>query len=206
MMLQALFPMLTAVTGPFSNVNSTCPIVTTPASGCCILVCCYNDEISQPLDAVILKKTERSYGSGTNCRKRSFLPSWYQQFPWIHLCTSNFKTYCFYCKYAASNLQVRVGTRPDPAFSSIGFSNWKKAVVKFKDHEASAAHRDAFTVFQASRGTSVTNLMLTSLEKDQSRRRQSLIKQLAALRYLLHQQSEMTIQVDLISQFCLRVF
>ena len=42
-------------------------------------------------------------------------------------------------------------------------------------------------VFQASRGTSVTNHMLTSLEKDQSRQRQSLIKQLAALQYLLRQ-------------------
>ena len=74
-----------------------------------------------------------------------------------------------YCKYGASKLKLtRVCTRPDPAFSSIDFTKWRKAIVKFKDHEASAAHRDAFIVFQASRGTSVSNLLVTNLEKDQS--------------------------------------
>ena len=90
--------------------------------------------------------------------------------------TSNFhgftyvaQVFCYYCKYAASNLQVRVGTKPDSAFSTVGFSNWKKAVDRFKDHVSSSAHTYAFTVFNAFRSTSVNDLMLRDLDQGQSR-------------------------------------
>ena len=78
--------------------------------------------------------------------------------------TSNFRGFTYVAqalKYFAiivnmqwSNLQVRVGTKPNLAFSTVGFSNWKKAVDRFKDHVSSSAHRDAFTVFNAFRSTS----------------------------------------------------
>ena len=89
----------------------------------CNKPCCSTDQMSQPTDPIVLKKTERLYGSGKNVRKRCFLSSWYKQFPWIHLRCSSFKVFCYYCKYAASNIQVRVGTKSDPPFSTVGFSN-----------------------------------------------------------------------------------
>ena len=112
-----------------------------PTVQCCTHSCCHNMlEVSQPLDPLILKKTERLYGSSI---KRAFTPTWYKSYPWIHLCTSNFKVYCFYCKYVVHNLQIRAGTKQDPAFTNVGFSNWKKGVEKFKAHEASSSHKDA---------------------------------------------------------------
>ena len=74
-----------------------------PTVQCCTHSCCHNMlEVSQPLDPLILKKTERLYGS----IKRAFTPTWYKSYPWIDLCTSNFKVYCFYCKYVVHNLQI----------------------------------------------------------------------------------------------------
>ena len=155
-----------------------------PTVQCCTHSCCHNMlEVSQPLEPLILKKTERLYGS----IKRAFTPTWYKSYPWIHLCTSNFKVYCFYCKYVVHNLQIHAGTKQDPAFTNVGFSNWKKGVEKFKAHEASSSHKDACIVFQSSRGTSVANLMSNTIENDQSQRRNSFMKQLAALRFLLRQ-------------------
>ena len=56
------------------------------AAGSCIELCCSaGSEISQPTNPLILKKTEGCCRSGKNARNRSFLPSWYKQFPWIHL-------------------------------------------------------------------------------------------------------------------------
>jgi hypothetical protein len=82
---------------------------------------------------------------------------------------------------------MKVGTKPDPAFSTAGFSNWKKAIITFKSHESSAAHKDAFIVFQASVRPSISNLLCTSLEKDKKKHRESLLNQLKAIRFLLRQ-------------------
>ena len=153
----------------------------------CNQPCCTGSEISQPTDPIVLKGTERSYGLGGNARKRVFLTSWYKEFSWIHLCCSNFKVYCYYCKRACGSQLKVVSTKADPAFTMIGFSNWKKALNKFKEHESSLAHRDAFAAFIASKSTPVNELILKGLDKDQARRRRSLLNQLSALRFLLRQ-------------------
>ena len=154
-------------------------------SECCTHACCYNNtlQLSQPVYPTILRKTEKFYGS----IKRTFNPTWYQSHPWIHLCTSNFKVYCFYCKYVVHNLQMRAGMKPDPAFTKVGFSNWKKGVKKLKAHEASTSHNDAFIVYESSKKTPVSNLISKSFENDQLKHHKSFIKQLAALKFLLRQ-------------------
>lgn len=175
-----------------TEVLSECPTVensTTTASGTnlCNQPCCAGSEISQPTSTIVLKKTEKLYGSGVNARKRVFLASWYKQFSWIHLCCSRQKVYCYYCQHAY-NSQVRVvSSKADPAFTTVGFSNWKKALDRFKEHESSLAHRDCLAAFIASKSTSVDELLLKGLDKDQSKRRCSLLKQLAALRFLMRQ-------------------
>ena len=153
----------------------------------CVQPCCCGSEISQPANPVILKKTERSYGSGKNVRNRVFVATWYKQFPWLHLCCSNFKAYCYYCKRACSSQLSVFSTKADPAFSTIGFSNWKKAMNRFKEHESSLAHRDAFAAFLAPQSPSVNELLQKGVNQEQARRKSSLYKQLLALRYLLRQ-------------------
>ena len=151
----------------------------------CIELCCSaGSEISQPTNPSILKRTERCFGSGKNARNRSFLPSWYKQYPWIHLCCTKFKVYCYYCKRAYDSSAKVASSKADPAFTSAGFCNWKKIVERFKEHESLHAHRNSLATSQCLR---VNQLLLKKLEQSQSKQRASLIKQLAALRYLLRQ-------------------
>ncbi len=91
----------------------------------------------QPKD--VLQKTERIYGIGSNTRKRRLLPIWYKNYPWLHFCCTSLKVYCNQCKLG-SELNLRI-PRAEPAFSTEGFCNWKKATKRFKDHEISHAHQ-----------------------------------------------------------------
>ena len=102
------------------------------------------------------------------------------QFPWIHLCYTKFKVYCYYCRKAYDCSAKVVSSKADPAFTTAGFCNWKKAVERFKEHESSHAHRNSLATSQS---LQVNQLLLKELEQSQSKQRASLIKQLATLRY-----------------------
>ena len=79
-----------------------------------------------------------------------------------------------------------VSSKADPAFVT-GFCNWKIDLEKFKDHESSLAHKNSLVAIIASRNVSVSYLIQQGLHKEQIQRRESLHKQLAALRFLLQQ-------------------
>ena len=51
------------------------------------------------------------------------------------------KVYCHHWKLA-TELNVRI-PKVDPAFTTEGFCNWKKALDRFKEHEMSHAHQAA---------------------------------------------------------------
>ena len=158
--------------------------VTAPA---CTKMCCTDSRIYQPLSGSILKKTEKVYGSGKNARKRHVNPAWFKSYSWLHYCLTSMKVYCHYCKHASlSNLRV-MSTKAASVFSVDGFCNWKNATAKLKEHEKSLAHRDAVAAHVASKHVPITQQLQTHLNQSQVSRRESLIKQISALRYLLRQ-------------------
>ena len=69
-------------------------------------------------------------------------------------------------------------SKADSTFTTAGFYNWTKVVERFKEHESSHAHRNTLAT---SWNMQVNQIVF------QSKQRSSLIKQLAALRYLLCQ-------------------
>lgn len=150
----------------------------------CNSFCCTSSEVYQPLDSDVLKKTERVYGTGNNKRTRRLLPTWYKSFPWLHFCCSTLRVYCHLCMLA-SELNIRI-PKADTAFSTEGFCNWKKATVRFKEHELSHAHQVAIEA-HVSRKRPINQLLERQLNQTQHNRRYSLLKQLSALRYLLRQ-------------------
>ena len=77
---------------------------------------------------------------GKNDKKLSFQISWYQQFPWLHYCPQRKGVLCFSCMKASEKNLLSLVTKRDDAFSSIGFTNWKNAIQRFKIHEQSTAH------------------------------------------------------------------
>ena len=74
-----------------------------------------------------------------------------------------------------------MSNRADPSFTISGFSNWKNALLKFRDHEYSLAHRDAVAAYLASKSSPVNIQLQRGLENDQLGHRKS------CLRYLLRQ-------------------
>lgn len=125
----------------------------------CDFSCCTDSELSQPIDKVVLKRTEKQYGSGKSLRKRCFLASWYKTFPWLHLCRSTSKVFCYYCRAACKSHITVMSTKADPAFSTSGYSNWKKAVDKFREHEQSLAHKDALKAHASTKNLPVSALL-----------------------------------------------
>ena len=117
----------------------------------------------------------------------SFQKVWLTEFPWLTYCDSHHIVFCFYCREAKSKGYLTFSKNVDGAFTKSGFSNWKKAKEKFKEHEKSACHREACIKHKASKGPSVIELANSALLKTQELRRTMLLKQLTSLKYLLRQ-------------------
>ena len=73
-------------------------------------------------------------------KKRYALCSvWY---PWLHYCKTNDSAVCFYC-HIAELKNLPIAHNKDPAFSKLGFCNWKKAPERFNQHERTVLHCQA---------------------------------------------------------------
>ena len=91
---------------------------------------CIPDKPHQPRGFPFPK---REYGK-TSVAKRSFRPSWFDKWPWLHYCEENDSVVCHTCLLAKSERKHLWSSNADTAL--IGFSNWKDATKKFPIHEA----------------------------------------------------------------------
>jgi len=79
-------------------------------------------------------------------RKRSFRPDWYKLKPWLEYSQIADAAFCYACRHFPS-----LGKTAEPAFTSAGFRNWKKAQYSdagFAVHEDGDFHRDAMVMWQ----------------------------------------------------------
>ena len=115
------------------------------------------------------------------------MSTWYKSFPWIHFCSESLRVYCYYCQQTFRLKVSVISSKTEPAFISTGFCNWKKATILFREHEQSQTHRDAIAAHMSAKSTPVNAMLQSEVDNIRSRRRNSLMKQLSALRYLLQQ-------------------
>ena len=66
-----------------------------------------------------------------------FQSKWYEDYEWIHYDPDLKAILCFHCSKASAMGITDLTHCNDPAFISQGFKNWKKAIEKFKLHQAS---------------------------------------------------------------------
>ena len=92
--------------------------------------------------------------------------------------------FCFYCRKASATIFNR---KAEPSFTSHGFSNWKKAKEKFREHEQSHTHHEALMSYQALQQPSVVSLLSSQLYRDQAEHRKMLMKLLTSLKFLMRQ-------------------
>lgn len=123
----------------------------------------------------------KSQGSSS---ARYIRASWYFKHKWISVCTSSYKIFCQVCRSADKQGLL---TSQSP-FVRVGFSNWKKAFNRFKDHERSATHREAISKLQArSQSLNVEAMISKQYEAEKQNNRAMLMKLLHCIRYLARQ-------------------
>ena len=71
------------------------------------------------------------------------------------------------------------------AFIEIGFTNWKKAIEKFKDHEDSSRRCEAINVSEiADRNANLSEMSDSKLTYEKFDNRQAFLEILESIRYL----------------------
>ena len=89
------------------------------------------------------KYPKRKFGSRP---ERSFNPSWYKLYPWLHYDVKNDVVLCEVCVSQRKKGNLTLSTKKEGAFISTGFSNWKKASEKFRKHQQSSYHRESVSM------------------------------------------------------------
>lgn len=79
----------------------------------------------QPLNFPFPK---REFGKTTIVR-RSFQPSWFSKWPWLHYLEERDAVLCHTCARASSEGKLQTSSNADPSFVDRGFTNWKDATV-----------------------------------------------------------------------------
>ena len=70
----------------------------------------------------------------------SFQVSWFEKCTWLHYGPEVKDILCFYCMTTSVKDVSSLAKKRDDAFCSVGFTNWKNAISRFKVHERSGAH------------------------------------------------------------------
>ena len=129
---------------------------------------------------------KREFGK-KNIVKRSFQSSWFTRWTWLHYCEDTDAVFCHTCVSALRQKKMQLN-RGDVAFTSKGFSNWKDVTIRFKNHEASAFHKEALQVTLLPATHSDIGEMLSKQHTDAKKEnRECLLKILSNIQFLARQ-------------------
>ncbi len=109
-----------------------------------------------------------------NVIKRSFLPQWFQRWPWLHYCEYMDAAFCFIYVKAYSENKLNSVSNLETTYISSGYTNWKDPCVKFPSHESSRCHKDAVlkTITLPVTIKDIGESLSSQLAKDRLERRQ----------------------------------
>ena len=78
-------------------------------------------------------------------RLRPSQSAWFTLYSWFHYQPASDTVICYICAKLSRNGYLDSITNKDPAFISIGFCNWKKAIECFEEHRISKCHKTSLT-------------------------------------------------------------
>ena len=93
---------------------------------------------SRPNQPMSLNFPSRTFGKTT----RSFQKHWFESFVWLGYDESKDVVFCHTCRTAEYQNKLHTPSK-EPSFIRTGFSNWKDAMARFRNHEKSICHRVA---------------------------------------------------------------
>lgn len=146
----------------------------------CSSECC-SMQLDSPFHPVMsFSGTKRLQGK----QARTFCGSWFAEHKWLTFCVSKNVVFCFYCRLAVTKSLLTFSKRSESTFTSKGFSNWKKARLKFRQHEQNKLHAEACAAYKALQRPSITSQLSLQAHREQEIHRELLMKQLSSLKYL----------------------
>ena len=157
----------------------------------CQCQCCldpYTPNQPKDLSTFGVSHTYQNKGKCMKTYLRHIQPNWYSKFPWISVCTTYFKIYCVTCRSAKYRNLLTYPKHSKSTFIDDGFQNLKKALERFREHEASVMHKEAIFKLAAMESSSgIGTLLSRQLESDQALHRTMLMKVLSCVKYLARQ-------------------
>ena len=142
---------------------------------------------AKPHQPLSFEFPERDFGKQVVV-KRSCQSAWFAKWPWLHYREDDDSVFCHTCVKAFKELKMPVRNAED-AFVTRGFHNWKLATISFRQHEASASHKEAvervFTLPATT--TDIGEVLSTVHAQEKFENRQCLLKILSNLRFLARQ-------------------
>ena len=150
---------------------------TVHSSIACELLCCHSlDKPHQPSD-------DKSLSCLTNC-KHNFMAHWYKEYPWLSVCITKQKVFAITVGMLTSIVRSISVTEEKIALQLMVLT---VALEKFETHALSITHREAVMKFQLLQQPPISNHLDTHAKKCQTSRRNALLKQLNAIKFLLRQ-------------------
>lgn len=120
---------------------------------------------------------------------RSVQSTWFKEFPWLHYDEKSDSLFCYVCsnQYLKGNLAT--ARCSDGAFISNGFSNWKKALQKFKEHQTSECHKLAVDheIVLPNTNHTIVDLSISNAQQIRKQNRHYLAKVIETIQYLARQ-------------------
>ena len=152
----------------------------------CHASCCNADSHkNQPNDNTLLHATSKTYIVKGKEVVRSFRSAWFQQYPWLTLCSTRNKVFCYVCRSQKPFLVTSKNI--EELFIKNGFDNWKKAHERFDQHQLSHCHKEAAYKAISRHQTPMIEMLSKEEMSAQESHRDMFRMQLESLRYLLRQ-------------------
>ena len=152
----------------------------------CECPCCTNYKVSHHPLILDSSKQQQFYrkqcGHSQKSHSRTIQAAWYKVHPWISVCTTRYKVFCATCLNALD--QCLLSKTNKSPFVGKGFCNWKNALAKFCEHEASSFHKEAVLKLAARQGVGIDAQLSVQLCNEQKHHRAMLMKLFEAIKYL----------------------
>ena len=132
----------------------------------------------------LFKFPMRSFGKA-KIVERSFQPTWFVKWPFLHYDEVADHVFCHTCMKAFKEKKMKSTKKADPAFVINGYCNWKDATVGFRNHEVSGCHREAVEVIITLPSTTMN--IGAQYIKEKELNRKMLIKILSCIQFLARQ-------------------
>ena len=133
--------------------------------------------ISQKITA-FLKRFGKQY--------RSVQSVWFGQYPWLHHDESKDSLFCFICFNQNAKGNLISARKSEKTFITIGFSNWKKALLRFNEHQTSECHQLAID-HQIKIPKNIIDLSNTNAQKVRKENLHVFVKAAETLQFLARQ-------------------